>query len=98
MSQKPAKPQGRVAKKSVNNNVDPKETFLRKVVFCSQIFDFNDEGKFFEEKKQRLQALKDIQDTIIDRDLMSSHVSPNLEAVINMIKVNIFRPLPIVKK
>lgn len=29
---------------------------------------------------------------------MISLVTPNLEAVINMIKINIFRPLPIVKK
>lgn len=34
--------------------VDPRETFLKKISFCSQIFDFNDETKKFDEKKQRL--------------------------------------------
>ncbi len=30
---------------------DPKEAFLKKITFCSQIFDFNDEAKKFDEKK-----------------------------------------------
>jgi hypothetical protein len=30
---------------------DPKEAFLKKIAFCSQIFDFNDETKKFDEKK-----------------------------------------------
>ena len=60
--------------------------------------DFNDENKNVDAKKQRLETLQELQDTIANTQLMTNLVMPHLEQVMSMIKKNIFRPLPIVKK
>jgi len=50
------------------------------------------------EKKTRLKTLQELQEIIANPSMMENLVKPNLEKVMNMIKRNIFRPLPIVKK
>lgn len=79
-------------------NKDSKENFLKKIQFCSQLFDFNDEKKNSSEKEERLRNLTDLQDMISNQNQMTNLIIPNLEAVITMVKRNLFRPLPIVKK
>lgn len=80
----------------VSNN--SKELFYKKLIICSQVLDFNDESRNMNEKKERLKALQELSEIIVSQQQMTNLVIPNLEAVINMIKKNIFRPLPIVKK
>ena len=65
---------------------------------CSQPLDFNDESRNGAEKSERLKILQELQETIASQPQMTNLVIPNLEAVITMIKRNIFRPLPVVKK
>lgn len=77
---------------------DSKEAFLKKINLCSQLLDFNDEKKNVAEKEERLQCLNDLQEMISNQNLMQSLILPNLELVIAMVKRNLFRPLPIVKK
>ena len=75
-----------------------KEVFLKKLMVCSQVLDFNDESRNVNEKKERLKILQELSETITSPQQMTNLIIPSLEAVINMIKRNIFRPLPIVKK
>lgn len=85
-------------KQNLNQSKDSKDLFIKKLHVCSQIFDFNDENKNIQEKNERLKCLQELQDIIANAQLMTNLVMPNLENVMNMIKRNIFRPLPIVKK
>ena len=75
-----------------------RDTFLKKLATCSQVLDFNDDTRNVNEKRERLRILTELSETIATPQQMNNLVLPNLEAVINMIKRNIFRPLPIVKK
>jgi serine/threonine-protein phosphatase 2A regulatory subunit B' len=75
-----------------------REVFLKKLLICSQVLDFNDESRNVNEKKERLRVLQELSETIASPQQMTNLIIPSLEAVINMIKRNIFRPLPIVKK
>ena len=75
-----------------------KELFYKKLLICSQVLDLNDELRNINEKKERLKVLQELSEVIASQQQMTNVVLPNLEAVINMIKKNIFRPLPIVKK
>lgn len=79
-------------------NKDSKEIFLKKLALCSQHLDFNDEKKNVAEKEERLQCLADLQEMISNQALMSNVLVPHLDQVIGMVKKNLFRPLPIVKK
>lgn len=92
--QRPAQPAGNP---SVSGNHN-KEVFLKKLQICSQVLDFNDESRNVAEKKDRLKILQELSETIASPQQMTNLIIPSLEAVINMIKRNIFRPLPIVKK
>ncbi len=83
---------------NINQGKDTKEVFLKKLQICSQTLDFNDESRFAQEKSERLKILNELQEIIGSPSQMTNLIIPNLEAVINMIKRNIFRPLPIVKK
>jgi len=80
-----------------NQPKDAKE-FTKKLQICMQIYNFNDEEKNVNEKNERLKALQELQEMISNPQTMTNIVMPNLEHVINMIKKNIFRPLPVVKK
>jgi serine/threonine-protein phosphatase 2A regulatory subunit B' len=97
-SQKPTNPKNPSSGPNINSGKDTKEVFLRKLQNCSQVLDFNDESRFSQEKAERLKILNELQEIIGSPSQMNNLIIPNLEAVINMIKRNIFRPLPIVKK
>lgn len=105
--QKPTKPtpaqHGKPVKSPAptqNTSSQPKDSkeFMKKLQICMQVYDFNDEEKNVAEKNERLKALQELQEMIANPQTMTNVVMPNLEHVINMIKRNIFRPLPVVKK
>lgn len=79
-------------------NPEFRENFLRKLQICSQIYDFNNEMDHVQEKNERLKILGELSEMVTNQSQMSQWIAPNLELVISMIKTNIFRPLPVVKK
>lgn len=93
-----AKPASSKAAPAAGQGKDSKENFLKKIQICSQILDFNDEKKNTAEKEERLQSLAELQEMIANASLMTAVIVPNLEMVVSMIKRNLFRPLPVVKK
>jgi serine/threonine-protein phosphatase 2A regulatory subunit B' len=77
---------------------ESKENFLKKVQFCSQVFDFNDESKMVADKNERLKYMGDLSDLLMVQSNVINLVMPHLDQVMEMIQKNIFRPLPVVKK
>lgn len=75
-----------------------KELFLKKIQFCAQPFDFNDESVKINEKTERVKYLAELSDILSNQMQVINLVIPNLKAVIEMIQKNIFRPLPVVRK
>eukprot|EP00828_Plagiopyla_frontata_P042365 TRINITY_DN629_c0_g1_i3.p1 TRINITY_DN629_c0_g1~~TRINITY_DN629_c0_g1_i3.p1 ORF type:complete len:451 (-),score=55.53 TRINITY_DN629_c0_g1_i3:92-1444(-) len=75
-----------------------KDTFFKKVQFCSQQFDFNDESKQTKEKNDRISYLQELSDLLNDQNTVISLIIPHLDLVMEMIEKNIFRPLPMLKK
>ena len=73
------------------------DSFLTKVRFCTQIWDFK-EDSHAEEKNKRLRCLEEISAMLQNNQQVAEFFIPNLGVLIEMIKVNIFRPLPVVKK
>ncbi len=71
---------------------------MKKVQFCSQPFDFNDEATSVNEKNERLKYFSELSDILTNQHNVINLVIPNLEKVMEMIQKNIFRPLPVVKK
>ena len=84
--------------KQQQQSKDTKESFLRKVAFCSNIFDFKDENKNIDEKTNRLKYLQELSEMLTVQNNVINMVIPNLDNVMEMIQKNLFRPLPIVKK
>jgi len=78
--------------------LDTKDVFLKKINFCSQILDFNDESVNIAEKHERLKYIGELSDTLANQHAVINLVIPNLELVMEMIQKNIFRPLPVVRK
>ena len=97
-----AEPQPKAApiptKTTSNTSAESRELFLKKLSFCKQTLDFNDEGKNTVEKQERLKNLSELSEILTNQNLVNNLVIPNLEQVMDMIQKNIFRPLPIVKK
>lgn len=85
-------------KPTANPSAESRELFLKKLSFCKQTLDFNDEGKNTVEKQERLKNLSELSEILTNQNLVNNLVIPNLEQVMDMIQKNIFRPLPIVKK
>ena len=81
-----------------NTNPEFRENFLKKLQLCSQAFDFNSENSKVQEKQERLKILAELSEMVTNQQQMNQWIAPNLELVITMIKTNIFRPLPVVKK
>jgi len=80
------------------NTKEFKDTFLKKLQFCSNSYDFNDENRFVKEKQERLNYLQEISELLNDQNTVINIVIPNLDHVMEMVEKNIFRPLPIIKK
>ena len=71
---------------------------MKKIQFCSQTFDFNDEEKMIAEKNERLKYISELSDILTNQHHVINLVIPNLDRVMEMIQKNVFRPLPVVKK
>lgn len=83
---------------TANPSQENRDLFLKKLQFCKQTLDFNDEGKNSVEKNERLKNLTELSEIMANQSLVNNLVIPNLDAVMDMIQKNIFRPLPVVKK
>ncbi|CAD8146100.1 unnamed protein product [Paramecium pentaurelia] len=75
-----------------------RDQFLKKIHFCSQPYDFNDDTKNVKEKQERSQYLQELFDLLKEPNFVVNLVVPHLDLIIEMIEKNIFRPLPILKK
>jgi len=83
---------------NANPVLESKEHFLKKIQFCSQIFDFNDNNKMIAEKNERLKYISELSDLLTNQHHVINLVIPHLDRVMEMIQKNVFRPLPVVKK
>jgi serine/threonine-protein phosphatase 2A regulatory subunit B' len=83
---------------SKHNSKEFKDNFLKKIQFCSQSFDFNDDTKDTKEKSERLSYLSELSELLNDQTMVANLVIPHLDHVMEMIEKNIFRPLPVIKK
>lgn len=81
-----------------SSSQENRDLFLKKLQFCTQVLDFNDENKNTVEKSERLKNLAELSETLEHQNQVVSLVIPNIEIVMEMIQKNIFRPLPVVKK
>ena len=75
-----------------------RDQFLKKIQFCSQTFDYNDDTKNVKEKNERLQYLQELFELLKEQNFVLNLVVPHLDLIVEMIEKNIFRPLPILKK
>jgi serine/threonine-protein phosphatase 2A regulatory subunit B' len=59
--------------------------FIKKIEFCSQIFDFNDDHKNVAEKNERLKYISELSDLLLNQSQVNQLIIPNLERVMTMI-------------
>lgn len=57
-------------------------------------YDYSDESKDQKAKAERLTAINDLISMLSDQRMVTQQFVPNIESVMDMIKKNIFRPLP----
>ena len=57
-------------------------------------YDYSDEQKDSKQKSERLSAINDLIQLLNDQRMVTQLFIPNIETVMDMIKKNIFRPLP----
>jgi len=65
--------------------LESKEHFLKKIQFCSQIFDFNDNNKMIAEKNERLKYISELSDLLTNQHHVINLVIPHLDRVMEMI-------------
>ena len=80
------------------NPKDAKELFLKRIQMCSITYDYSDDTKDSKAKAERLTALQDLREFLNDTKNVANYVLPHLDLVLEMIRKNIFRPLPMDKK
>ena len=80
------------------NPKDAKELFLRRIQMCSVTYDYSDDNKDARAKSERLTALQELREFLNDSKNVATYVLPHLEQVVEMVRKNIFRPLPMDKK
>ena len=80
------------------NPKDAKELFLRRIQMCSVTYDYSDDNKDAKSKNERLTALQELREFLNDSKNVATYVLPHLEQVLEMVRKNIFRPLPMDKK
>ena len=61
-------------------------------------YDYSDETKDQKQKAERLTAINDLIQMLSDQRMVTQLFIPNIESVMEMIKKNIFRPLPCTNK
>ena len=69
-------------------------SFLKKINLAKVTYDYKDETKDSKLKSERLTAINELISMIGDQRTVTSLFIPNIESVMDMIKKNIFRPLP----
>ena len=69
-------------------------SFLKKVNLAKVTYDYADEQKDSKQKSERLTAINDLIQLLNDQRMVTQLFIPNIETVMDMIKKNIFRPLP----
>lgn len=79
-------------------NKNQKDNFLKKLQICSHTYDYVDESKDVKGKTERLNAINEVQQMLMDQKNVVSLFIPNMDEVMSMIQRNIFRPLPSIKK
>ena len=67
---------------------------MKKINLAKVTFDYSDEMKDQKPKAERLNAINDLLQMLSDQRLVTQFFIPNIENVMDMIKKNIFRPLP----
>ena len=65
--------------------IESKDVFLKKIQFCSQNFDFNDDNKMIAEKNERLKYISELSDLLTNQHHVINLVIPNLDRVMEMI-------------
>lgn len=93
-----SKQSGAAGKDPKHNSKEFKDNFLKKIQFCSMLYDLNDDSKDVKEKTERLNYLQELSELLNDQNNVINIVIPHLDHVIEMIEKNIFRPLPIINK
>ena len=78
--------------KVVKKRID-QEALINNLLICEKTCDYRDENKHVEEKRMRIKAIQFIQKMFNNDDLVEKFIQPNVEAVMEMIEKNIFRPL-----
>ncbi|CAG9325210.1 unnamed protein product [Blepharisma stoltei] len=91
-------PRGKVETDAKHTPKDAKEMFLKRVQLCSVTYDYSDDDKDVKAKSERNAALQNLREFLNDSKNVAQYVIPHLDLVIDMIKKNIFRPLPMDKK
>ena len=86
-------------KKTVNSSThnDMKTAFLKNINLANIAIDYNDELKNIKLKAERLEAINDLLKMADDQKLFNSLFLSHMDMIIEMIKFNIFRPLPSIK-
>src|SRR3990167_4741546 len=64
---------------TTNSSQESRDLFLKKLQFCKQTLDFNDEGKNSVEKTERLKNLAELSEILTNQNLVNNLVIPNLE-------------------
>jgi serine/threonine-protein phosphatase 2A regulatory subunit B' len=62
-----------------------KDQFLKKIQFCSNQYDLNDENKHIKEKNERLQYLQELSELLNEPNCFTSIIIPHLDLVMEMI-------------
>ena len=73
---------------------DLRASFLKKVNLAKQSYDYTDETKDTKQKQERLTAINELIQYLSDQRMVTNYFITNIESVMDMIKKNIFRPLP----
>ena len=69
-------------------------SFLKKINLAKVTYDYSDETKDQKQKQERLSAINELITMLGDQRMVINLFIPNIENVMDMIKKNIFRPLP----
>lgn len=77
------------------NPKDAKELFLKRIKMCSVTYDYSDDAKA---KSERLTALQELREFLNDTKNAATYALPHSDIVLEMIRKNIFQPLPMDKK
>ena len=69
-------------------------SFLKKINLAKVTYDYSDETKDQKQKQERLSAINELVGMLSDQRMVTNLFIPNIDNVMDMIKKNIFRPLP----